>query len=167
MMPAAQPLSPVAATPKPANPTLVAVPSDAYVHVIESGESLYTIARRYNVTAQAIVQANGFSSPDKIFVGQKIVIPGRADLLARMGPTKVADTAPDCRSQSYAGAEARGDGGPRHQGPDSRSQPPSRLPRLRRKSRPRPSPWRSRWSSRNPSRCCLAPTSSAGRSRVA
>jgi murein DD-endopeptidase MepM/ murein hydrolase activator NlpD len=56
--------------------------------VIESGESLYTIARRYDVTAQAIVQANGFSSPDKIYVGQKIVIPGRPDLLASKGPAK-------------------------------------------------------------------------------
>jgi murein DD-endopeptidase MepM/ murein hydrolase activator NlpD len=96
MMPAVQPLSPVPATAKVATQanTLVSVPSDAYVHVIESGESLYTVARRYNVTAQAIIQANGFSSPDKIYVGQKIVIPGRADLLAKMGPAKVADTAP-------------------------------------------------------------------------
>jgi murein DD-endopeptidase MepM/ murein hydrolase activator NlpD len=59
-----------------ASPTPVAVPKDAYVHVIASGESLYTIARLYNVTAQAITQANGLGSPDKIYVGQKIVIPG-------------------------------------------------------------------------------------------
>ena len=97
MMPAAQPLNPVvtpAAVAAPAS-NLVSVPTDAYVHQIASGESLYTIARRYNVTAQAIIQANGFSSPDKIYVGQKIVIPGRADQLAKMGPTQVAsaDTA--------------------------------------------------------------------------
>jgi murein DD-endopeptidase MepM/ murein hydrolase activator NlpD len=71
-----------------AAPALVSVPTNAYVHVIESGESLYTIARRYDVTAQAIIQANGFSSPDKIYVGQKIVIPGRADLLAAKGPAR-------------------------------------------------------------------------------
>ena len=41
-------------------------PANAYTHVIESGESLYTIARHYDVTAQAIMQANGISSPDKI-----------------------------------------------------------------------------------------------------
>jgi murein DD-endopeptidase MepM/ murein hydrolase activator NlpD len=109
MMPAAKPLVslpqdssvPVtqtlaAAAPAPvAAPAanLVAVPSDAYVHMVESGESLYTIARRYNVTAQAIIQANGFSAPDKIYVGQKLVIPGRADLLAKMGP-KVAAAQP-------------------------------------------------------------------------
>jgi murein DD-endopeptidase MepM/ murein hydrolase activator NlpD len=96
MMPAAQPLNPVvtpAAVAAPAS-NLVSVPADAYVHQIGSGESLYTIARRYNVTAQAIIQANGFSSPDKIYVGQKIVIPGRADLLAKMGPTQVASAEP-------------------------------------------------------------------------
>jgi murein DD-endopeptidase MepM/ murein hydrolase activator NlpD len=69
-------------------PALVSVPANAYAHVIESGESLYTIARRYDVTAQAIIQANGLGSPDKIYVGQKIVIPGRADLLAAKGPAR-------------------------------------------------------------------------------
>ncbi|RYE86457.1 MAG: M23 family metallopeptidase [Hyphomicrobiales bacterium] len=57
-------------------PALVSVPGDAYVHVIASGESLYTIARLYNVTAQGLVSANGLSSPDKIYVGQKIIVPG-------------------------------------------------------------------------------------------
>jgi murein DD-endopeptidase MepM/ murein hydrolase activator NlpD len=71
-----------------AAPALVSVPANAYAHVIESGESLYTIARRYDVTAQAIIQANGLGSPDKIYVGQKIVIPGRADLLAAKGPAR-------------------------------------------------------------------------------
>jgi murein DD-endopeptidase MepM/ murein hydrolase activator NlpD len=97
MMPAAQPLNPVVTPAAVAAPSsnLVSVPTDAYVHQIASGESLYTIARRYNVTAQAIIQANGFSSPDKIYVGQKIVIPGRADLLAKMGPTQVASVEPE------------------------------------------------------------------------
>src|SRR5690606_36382991 len=72
--------------------TLSVVPDNAYIHVIESGESLYTIARRYNVTAQAIVQANGMGSPDKIFVGQKIIIPG---LTAKStAATQVASIAP-------------------------------------------------------------------------
>lgn len=96
--PSLAPIAVASKTPAPAMPTaapsLVSVPSDAYVHVIESGESLYTIARRYDVTAQAIIQANGFSSPDKIFVGQKIVIPGRPDLLAKKGPATIAAATP-------------------------------------------------------------------------
>ena len=77
--------------------TLSVVPSgNAYAHTIESGESLYTIARKYNVTAQAIMQANGISSPDKIYVGQKLIIPGRADLIAKQVPAapKTASLAP-------------------------------------------------------------------------
>ena len=70
-----------AVTPVPANA------DGAFTHTISSGESLYTIARRYEVTTQAIVQANNLGSPDKIVVGQKIVIPGRADLLSTKAPT--------------------------------------------------------------------------------
>jgi len=83
-------------TPPPAVVSNSTPPANAYTHVIESGESLYTIARRYDVTAQAIVQANGMSSPDKIYVGQRVIIPGRPDLLAAKGPapTKVASISP-------------------------------------------------------------------------
>ena len=69
--------------------------ANSFTHTIASGESLYTIARRYEVTTQSIVQANGLSSPDKIVVGQKVIIPGRADLLATKAPvTQVASTTP-------------------------------------------------------------------------
>ena len=71
-------------------------------HTIASGESLYTIARRYEVTTQAIVQANGLSSPDKIVVGQSVVIPGRADLLQTKAPTQVASIAPSATAQAPA-----------------------------------------------------------------
>ena len=66
---------PVAAAAQPA------ASSGAYTHTIAGGESLYTIARRYEVTTQALVQANGLSSPDKIVVGQQLIIPGRPDLV--------------------------------------------------------------------------------------
>lgn len=79
------------ASPVPSKPLSV-VPDNAYIHVIESGESLYTIARRYNVTAQAIVQANGMGSPDKIYVGQKVIIPGMT--AKSTAATQVASIAP-------------------------------------------------------------------------
>ena len=76
--------------------TLKVIPQGAYVHVIQSGESLYTIARHYDVTAQAIMSANGIVSADKIYVGQHLVIPGRSDLLAAMDktPSAAASAAP-------------------------------------------------------------------------
>jgi|SRR6185437_10277652 len=97
--------SPMSAQPQYANPapapkvaslgapaptgTLTVVPANAYTHVIESGESLYTIARKYNVTAQAIMQANGITSPEKIYVGMKLIIPGRTSV-APVTATKTA-----------------------------------------------------------------------------
>lgn len=82
-------------------PALTVVPqAGGYYHTIESGESLYTIARRYDVTAQAIVQANNLGSPDKIYVGQRVLIPGRSDLAAKPAaaptpaPVQVASTQP-------------------------------------------------------------------------
>jgi murein DD-endopeptidase MepM/ murein hydrolase activator NlpD len=62
-------------------PVQAAANTNAYMHTIAAGESLYTIARKYDVTTQAIVHANGLSSPDRIVVGQKIAIPGRSDLV--------------------------------------------------------------------------------------
>jgi murein DD-endopeptidase MepM/ murein hydrolase activator NlpD len=74
------------AVPQVAPSAPAAANAAGFSHTIQSGESLYTIARRYDVTAQAIVQANGLSSPDRIIVGQQLVIPGRADLLANRAP---------------------------------------------------------------------------------
>ncbi len=44
-------------------------------HVVQKGETLLSIARRYGVTVQAIQQANNIPNPDLIFPGQVLVIP--------------------------------------------------------------------------------------------
>ncbi len=108
-MPAQQTLAPLPATPPavamgaPANtalpvnsnvPVQAAANTNGYAHTIANGESLHTIARRYDVTVQAIVLANGLSSPDKIVVGQKITIPGRGDLNTAAPTTQVASITP-------------------------------------------------------------------------
>ena len=80
-----------------------AVPENSFMHRIEAGESLYAIARRYDVTTDSIVSANGLASPDKIFVGQEIIVPGRPGMTApkstlsapapqALGTLKVAET---------------------------------------------------------------------------
>ena len=71
--------APVVAAPQPAPKTLtppVKAPVSGPVHIISSGESLYVIARRYGVKPQVIVDANDIKSMDKIYIGQKLVIPG-------------------------------------------------------------------------------------------
>jgi LysM repeat protein len=47
------------------------------LHVVEAGESLLNIARRYGVTVDAILELNSISDPNSIYVGQELVIPKR------------------------------------------------------------------------------------------
>jgi LysM repeat protein len=46
------------------------------VHVVQRGETLYGIARRYGVSVSAICAANSIADPSLIYVGQQVVIPG-------------------------------------------------------------------------------------------
>lgn len=55
--------------------TTLPTPIPIKIHVVAYGESLTLIARRYGVTVDAIVRANGLSNPNRIFVGQKLTIP--------------------------------------------------------------------------------------------
>jgi len=45
------------------------------VYVVRRGDTLYSVARRYGTTANAIVQANGLRNSNRIYVGQRLVVP--------------------------------------------------------------------------------------------
>ncbi|TNJ62728.1 LysM peptidoglycan-binding domain-containing protein [Paenibacillus hemerocallicola] len=44
-------------------------------YVVQPGDTLYAIASRYGVTVQALMQANGLTSPGQLYAGQTIFIP--------------------------------------------------------------------------------------------
>ena len=125
---------------------------------------------QYNVTAQAIMQANGISSPDKIFVGQKLIIPGRADLVVKQAPAapKTASLAPaeaplGAKMQTLppVASKTAAITNPKLVDPNASTvQPPAKPTQvaepIRRRSRRR----------LPPSRRCRVPTSSAGRCRA-
>jgi murein DD-endopeptidase MepM/ murein hydrolase activator NlpD len=46
-------------------------------HVVQSGETLATLARRFGTTQSAIVSANGIANPNRLRIGQRLVIPGQ------------------------------------------------------------------------------------------
>ncbi len=46
------------------------------IHYVGFGDSLLGIAARYGVSAEAIMQVNGLTNPDMIYVGQPLRIPG-------------------------------------------------------------------------------------------
>ena len=45
-------------------------------HVVQAGENLYRIALRYGTTVQALAAANGIANPNRVYAGQRLVIPG-------------------------------------------------------------------------------------------
>jgi LysM repeat protein len=56
-------------------------------HVVQWGETLSIIARRYGVTVSAIVSANGLRNPDYIYAGQTLAIPTGSSAATTSGST--------------------------------------------------------------------------------
>ncbi|TVQ36882.1 MAG: M23 family metallopeptidase [Spirochaetaceae bacterium] len=52
--------------------------ADDVIHVVERGDTIFSIARRYSVTVEALQDTNGISDPSRINVGLRLVIPGSA-----------------------------------------------------------------------------------------
>jgi murein DD-endopeptidase MepM/ murein hydrolase activator NlpD len=67
--PAVEPASPEIPPPVPATP-------EPRIHVVERGETLTAIARRYGTTVPALVEANQLADPDRLEVGQRLTFPG-------------------------------------------------------------------------------------------
>ncbi|WP_169311859.1 M23 family metallopeptidase [Gracilinema caldarium] len=49
------------------------------IHVVQKGETLYSIAKQYNCTYKELLEYNNITNASKIFVGQKIKIPESSD----------------------------------------------------------------------------------------
>jgi len=58
----------ISGTPAPA-------PGPSAEYIVQPGDTLFSIARRYNTTVEALRRANGIVNPWYIRVGQKLVIP--------------------------------------------------------------------------------------------
>ena len=62
----------------------------ASAHVVQRGETLSSIARRYGVSASALASANGVSDPRSLRAGQRLRIPaGGSTVAARSAPPPV------------------------------------------------------------------------------
>jgi len=59
--------------------TTTSTTSDQTIHVVTSGETLLSIARRYGVTVNEIVNANNLTNPNVLDVGQELIIPQAAE----------------------------------------------------------------------------------------
>ena len=56
-------------------PVSAAPGQSGITHVVQPGDTLFSIARRYGVSMDAIALANGIANPNRIYVGQRLLIP--------------------------------------------------------------------------------------------
>jgi len=91
--------SPVVAAPAP-----VAVEPAYTEYVVQEGDILSKISKRYNVTLSSIRKLNPSIKKDVIRVGQKIKLPGKVDVGVQAAPAKAAKAAKKSGSAAYAGA---------------------------------------------------------------
>ena len=65
-------------------------------YVVQRGDTLSAIARRYGITVQEIATANNIVNPDLIFAGQTLIIPGQDESPAETPPVE-----PPVNSSTY------------------------------------------------------------------
>lgn len=100
---ATAPVMPAAETKAAAQPARGA---EAVRHVVQSGESLGTIARKYQVTVGELAAANSITDPAKIRAGQSLVIPGFRAVNAKRPAQSAGGTTSTAPATSSAGASA-------------------------------------------------------------
>ncbi len=95
-------VAPVSATPN----------EGGIVHIVQRGDTLYSIARRYGVDASTLALYNGITNPNRIYVGQRIVIPTGRPVVGTVHIVRHGDTlysiALRYRVNAYAIAQANG-----------------------------------------------------------
>ncbi len=60
-------------------------PGAQQIYVVEAGDSLGSIASRFGVTLDELIQANNLANPDFLFSGQRLAIPSDAEVGAVSG----------------------------------------------------------------------------------
>lgn len=95
-----------ASLPAPSHPGSPNSPAPLF-HVVNSGETLATIARRYGKTPREIAAANHFAPHRTVRIGDRIVIPGgRSQAVASVAPPAIsAPAAQPAGGQRYVAAE--------------------------------------------------------------
>jgi LysM repeat protein len=90
------PVSPPLSTPPPPSPVANECPAGTTItHVVAPGENLFRIGLRYQTGVGAIMQANNITNPQRIFVGQQLIIPCGVDTgIPSIPPTSVSPLTP-------------------------------------------------------------------------
>jgi len=76
------------AAPVTANPTIGAATTQTYI--VQAGDTLFSIARKFNTTIEALQQANQIPNPNALTVGQRLIIPSANVAQNAVTPTPTA-----------------------------------------------------------------------------
>lgn len=88
-----------AAAPKQETPTDAA----AATYVVQRGDTLSRIAKKFGVTSKALMEANNLKSADRVDAGATLTIPGKAGQAAQAAPEAVTAFVTDVFAKSDAG----------------------------------------------------------------
>ncbi len=81
--------TPTLATPT-STPTYAPTPGQTIIYVVRTGDTLYSIARRFGVSVQLLAQVNNIANPRYIWVGQRLIIPRQGGTVPTVTPTPSA-----------------------------------------------------------------------------
>src|SRR2546423_6227064 len=82
---------------------VVAAPAAAGVpHIVQPGETLWSIAAANNFTTRALAAANGLSETSSVVAGQMITVPSVAEAAAAMQRAGITPGVPAASSGSYS-----------------------------------------------------------------
>jgi LysM repeat protein len=85
----------------PKRPVVATAASGGGVYVVQAGDTLFGIAGRFDVSMDAIMQANGLSDPNYIYEGQELIIPGLMATAATSASASTATATATGSGQSY------------------------------------------------------------------
>jgi LysM repeat protein len=121
-LPVSQPATVVESNPAPNNsvptatPEVVETPAatldvgETEVYTVQTGDSLSSIADRFQVPINTLVQINELPNPDYVFVGQRLLIPtDPGGATAPAAPTAAPDNEPITQGVLLSVVEAPGD----------------------------------------------------------
>jgi LysM repeat protein len=88
-------------TPPEVWPVLREAPPRPRTYVVQPGDTLSALARRWNTTVATIAEVNGIQDPNLIHVGQQLVVPRGAIVNAAPSVTPVAHVASAASGSTY------------------------------------------------------------------
>lgn len=81
-----------------------AVAADPLTHTVQKGETLYAIARRYDIAVEMLMKVNAITDPTRLAVGMTLTIPGQSAVpAATTAATTTAATSSAASSAPTAG----------------------------------------------------------------